>query len=50
MSAKSNRFNPYDADRPLGLRCACGSEHVPVGGLGLSVEAKVGSLQRFPAA
>ncbi len=24
-----NRFDPYDADRPLMLRCACGREHPP---------------------
>ena len=25
-----NHFNPYDADRPLLLRCGCGGDHAPV--------------------
>ena len=25
----SNFYNPYDADRPLMLRCACGQDHAP---------------------
>ena len=25
----SNRFNPFDADRPLLMRCHCGREHAP---------------------
>ena len=25
----SNRFDAYDADRPLMLRCACGEDHTP---------------------
>lgn len=25
----SSNYNPYDADRPLMLRCACGQDHAP---------------------
>ena len=27
--SSTDRFDPYDADRPLMLRCACGREHAP---------------------
>ncbi len=27
MSRKQNRFDPYNADRPLQMRCACGRTH-----------------------
>jgi nitrate/nitrite transport system substrate-binding protein len=42
---EENRFDPYDADRPLRLRCGCGGEHgaaehdSPPGGLRDRIEA-----------
>jgi nitrate/nitrite transport system substrate-binding protein len=29
MSDADNRFDPYNADRPLMLRCRCGADHAP---------------------
>ena len=29
MTRDANPFEPYDADRPLMLRCRCGADHVP---------------------
>jgi nitrate/nitrite transport system substrate-binding protein len=29
MSRSSDHFDPYDADRPLRLSCACGGDHAP---------------------
>ncbi len=29
MSDHDNRFNPFDADRPLMMRCSCGGDHAP---------------------
>ena len=29
MTAADNRFDPYNADRPLMLKCSCGADHAP---------------------
>jgi len=29
MTTADNRFDPYNADRPLQLKCSCGADHTP---------------------
>ena len=29
MTRDANLFDPYDADRPLMLKCGCGADHAP---------------------